>query len=432
LDLLKDSGGALSCRSCELNPSPLAPSELRFSWRVNGLLVAETLMYTSKLAQCLKLLSSSQRHRRAHNLMNSHHEYLESKHVASSVLIHVHEMLGTQLALWILAVALATLVIFPVKLAAQPTPPQDITGGARLIFGPTQNPSSKSSSKRAQTPVQREQVNDALALGNAARDRNPPDFASAEKAYRLAWKLNPFDPRPYVGLGNLYMDQRKFAEAAKAYQDAIHFGAMERRSGSGSVAAAEISTTDGVNTFAQWHAYRGMALLGEQNLRKAEHELIDAIVMDPSKAEWRAGLGYCLFLQERFTEAADAYKKASELQPNNDTYKQLLKEAQTKSKLSSAKDAAIRKQLEGTDWETHLEPAKGNFTCHLLPRNSVVCTLDDRVEYANLTWRVQDGLLQLIRIATNERFCTGPIKSNEIRLRCFVNNEETEAVWRKP
>jgi hypothetical protein len=53
------------------------------------------------------------------------------------------------------------------------------------------------------------------------------------------------------------------------------------------------------------------------------------------------------------------------------------------------------------------------------------------VEYANLTWRVQDGLLQLIRIATNERFCTGPITANEIRLRCFVNNEETEAVWRK-
>jgi len=364
--------------------------------------------------------------------MNSHHEYLESKTVAPSVFIHVHEMLSSQLALWVLAVALATLVMFPGTLAAQPNPPQDITGGARLIFGPTQNPQAKSSKQLAQTSAKREQVNDALALGNAARDRKPPDLASAEKAYRLAWKLNPFDPRPYVGLGNLYMDQHKYSEAAKAYQDALHFGAMERRSGSGSVASADISTTDDLSTLAQWHAYRGMALLGEQNLRKAEKELIDAIAMDPSKAEWRAGLGYCLFMQQRFTEAADSYKKASELQPNNDKYKQLLKEAQTKSKLSSSKDAAFRKQLEGTAWETQLEPAKGNFTCHLLPRNSVVCTLDDRVEYANLTWRVQDGLLQLIRIATNERFCTGPITTNEIRLRCFVNNEETEAVWRKP
>ena len=362
--------------------------------------------------------------------MNSHHENLKSKSVAPSVLIHVHEMLSSQLALWVLAIAVATLVMFPATLAAQP--PQDITGGARLIFGPTQNPAAKSSSQVAQTSAKREQVNDALALGNAARDRKPPDFVSAEKAYRLAWKLNPLDPRPYVGLGNLYMDQRKFAEAAKAYQDAIHFGAMERRSGSGSGVPADTLPTDGLSTLAQWHAYLGMALLVEQNLRKAEKELIDAIGMDPSKAEWRAGLGYCLFMQGRFTEAADAYKKASELQPDNDKYKQLLEEAQTKSKLSSSKDAAIRKQLEGTAWETQLEPAKGNFTCNLLPRNAVVCTLDDRVEYANLTWRVQDGLLQLIRIATNERFCTGPITTNEIRLRCFVNNEETPAVWRKP
>ena len=368
--------------------------------------------------------------------MNSHQKYLESKNVASSVLIHVHEMISSHLALWVLTIV--TLVMFPVTLAAQPNPPQDIIGGARLIFGTTKNPQAKPSNQRAQTSAQREQVNDALALGNAARDRKPPDFASAEKAYRLAWKLNPFDPRPYVGLGNLYMDQRKFGEAAKAYQDAIHFGAMERRSGSGRAAAtvssaARVRPTDGLTTLAQWHAYRGMALLGEENLRKAEKELIDAIAMDPGKAEWRAGLGYCLFMQERFSEAVDAYKKAGELQSNNDRYKQLLKEAQTKSKLSSSKDATIRKQLEGTVWETHFEPAKGNGTCRLLATNAVECTLtDDWLQYPNLSWRVEDGFLHLIRSATAERSCVGRIKDNEIRLRCLVNKEETEVVWRRP
>lgn len=358
-------------------------------------------------------------------MMNSH----QSKNVTPSVHIHVHEMLSGQLALWVLS--LATLVILPVTLAAQPNPPQDIIGGAQLIFGTTKNPQPRSSNQIAQTSAKREQVNDALALGNAARDRKPPDLASAEKAYRLAWKLNPFDPRPYVGLGNLYMDQRKFAEAAKAYQDAIHFGAMERRSGSGTEVPSD--TADGLTTtLAQWHAYRGMALLGE-NLRQAEIELIDAIAMDPRKAEWRAGLGYCLFMQERFTEAADAYKKASELQPNNDKYKQLLKEAQTKSTLSSSKDAAVRQQLEGTVWQTYFEPAKGNGTCRLLANSAVECTLtDDRLQYPNLSWRVEDGFLHLIRSATKERSCVGRIQDNEIRLKCLVNKEATDVVWRKP
>ena len=39
-------------------------------------------------------------------------------------------------------------------------------------------------------------VEDALELGNSARDAEPPRYEDAEKAYRLAAKLDYHDPRP--------------------------------------------------------------------------------------------------------------------------------------------------------------------------------------------------------------------------------------------
>src|SRR4029453_12287366 len=203
-----------------------------------------------------------------------------------------------------LALAIGFMLTLQGSAAAQPAP-QDIIGGARLIFGSMKNPATAregdATSRRSATASLNEKVNDALALGNAAQNRKPPDQSSAEKAYLLAWKLNPSDPRPYVGLGNLYMDQRKYAEAAKAYQDAIHFGSMGALSGRGSITnRIGTSVTPERAALAQWHAYRGMALLAE-NPRRAERSLTDAVAMDPRKAEWRAGLVACLFFQERFT-----------------------------------------------------------------------------------------------------------------------------------
>lgn len=330
----------------------------------------------------------------------------------------------------ILKFYLATFILFAVLIAApqQIAAQQDITGGARLIFGTRPaNPSAKARSRG--TTANNDQVDDALALGNAARDRNPPDLDSAETAYRLAWKLNPFDPRPYVGLGNVYMDRHKFAEAAKAYQQAIRWGSSSGRGVVNSDGESPVGNRE--DPAAQWHAYLGAAALGEQNLRKAENELRDAIAMDPRKAEWRAGLGYSLFLQDRFTEAVRSYQAAIDLQ-SDDKYKRLLSDAQSKAGVASAQDSAIRKQLENSVWETDFGAAKTKGTCKLVATKAIECSfVDDEIKYSTLKWELQDGLLQLIHPTTDIRVCIARSGKEKIQLKCFVNDAKSERLWQR-
>ena len=66
-----------------------------------------------------------------------------------------------------------------------------------------------------------EDVEDAIEAGNNARDRKPPDYVEAERAYKLATKLAPNDERSFEGLGNIYFDQQRNEEAVAAYRRAI-------------------------------------------------------------------------------------------------------------------------------------------------------------------------------------------------------------------
>jgi tetratricopeptide (TPR) repeat protein len=71
-----------------------------------------------------------------------------------------------------------------------------------------------------------QELEDAIAAGNDARSSDPPNYAEAEKAYRLAAKIDPEDSRPYEGLGNIFIDQRKYAEALVAYEQAVKAGSQ--------------------------------------------------------------------------------------------------------------------------------------------------------------------------------------------------------------
>ncbi|HKN84110.1 MAG TPA: hypothetical protein VJW17_11765, partial [Pyrinomonadaceae bacterium] len=99
---------------------------------------------------------------------------------------------------------------------------RDITGGAALVFRAPQNPTVNLSSsggatgggrvKTVRKPPVRQQ-DTILARANAARSAAKPRYDEAEQQYRLAAQVAPDDARGFAGLGNVFVDQGRFAEA---------------------------------------------------------------------------------------------------------------------------------------------------------------------------------------------------------------------------
>jgi tetratricopeptide (TPR) repeat protein len=104
---------------------------------------------------------------------------------------------------------------------------RDITGGAALIFRTPQSPAVHMTGGqgtmgggrvRSRRPQVRQQ-DKIIARANAARSASKP--SEAEEQYKLATKIAPDDARAFAGLGNVYVDQGRFGEAVTAYQQAI-------------------------------------------------------------------------------------------------------------------------------------------------------------------------------------------------------------------
>lgn len=233
-------------------------------------------------------------------------------------------------------------------------PSQDVMGGASLIFiARPKNPPVRPKSTRAkeQQPSQpnstdkptnsngnpaangemSDEVEDALALGNSARDAEPPRYQDAEKAYRLATKLNDRDPRPYLGLANLWYDQKNYEAAAKMYREAT-----ERMKPKKSLIMGAFGIKTTGQDMSHWttlkesgeaHAYLGSALLQARMFVEAEAELRTATFENSKDAQLYALLGYSFFQQKKYEEATEALKKALEILPGNEAYKQLLDES---------------------------------------------------------------------------------------------------------
>lgn len=332
-----------------------------------------------------------------------------------------------------LMISLLITIAAPIHASQNPSRP-DITGGAALIFNRPENPKSRSrdeetSKQRSSKDEKNDQVEDAIELGNAARDRKPPDFESAEKAYRLASKLNPRDARPYVGLGNIFWDQRRFAEAAKAYREAVRFmypkTALWSRVLVGStvgIARADPYHISGV----QIRVYLAATLLEEQNAGAAERELRATQFANSDKPEWHALLGYSLSIQGRHSEAAESYKRAVELAPLNSKYKELFEAANANSRRASANDPQIRTQLQNTSWQIRdatNSTIKG--ACKLTAKASLECSAG--VPFAKALWTVRDGLIEIKKV--NDRFssCIGQMRGDSIEVRCYES--DASDVW---
>ena len=236
---------------------------------------------------------------------------------------------------------------------------QDIRGGVSLIFQHHNPPvrrrqdskrsakqavpntlrsdqSTESSSKSLQDQVTNGAVEEALALGNSARDDKPPRFQDAERLYRLAAKLNPKDPRPHIGLGNVFYDQKRYAEAAEAYRKALATGppkeiarvtSIDRRRPVESRSSESQDIKRQRELSAQSRAYLGDSLLQQGNLLEAGLEFGFATLEDPENAQWHALYGYTLFAQGKYSRAADALKRAVRIDPQNTAYQELLRQS---------------------------------------------------------------------------------------------------------
>jgi tetratricopeptide (TPR) repeat protein len=204
-------------------------------------------------------------------------------------------------------------------------------------------PATTTSSSTSATDNQQkeEMIEDAIALGNSARDANPPRYDDADRAYKLAAKLEPKDPRPYIGLGNILYDQKNYANAAEAYLKALHLGVPKEVSRAGKLPkGVSFSMAPpppyrifiNSNQGGELHAYVGTSLIQNGDWANAESEFMKAIAQEneaqiTKHAEWYASLGYSLLQQKRYEAASTRFREAIQLDPAKEEYKELLQQA---------------------------------------------------------------------------------------------------------
>ncbi len=135
------------------------------------------------------------------------------------------------------------------------------------------------------------QLEDALSLADDARAAGRNE--SAERGYLLAAKLSPNDPRPYLGLGHTYYNQKKYPEAEKSY-----------------ARAASLSKGD-----SEPYARLAFTYTEMQRLDEALAMARRAITAQPDNYYGYLAVGYVLSLQHSYTEAERAYRKSVSVAP---------------------------------------------------------------------------------------------------------------------
>ncbi|HUE81192.1 MAG TPA: tetratricopeptide repeat protein [Pyrinomonadaceae bacterium] len=281
-----------------------------------------------------------------------------------------------------------------------------------------------------------DKVEDALALGNSARSTKPPRYADAERAYRLAAKLGPRDPRPYIGLANVYSDQRRFKEATAAYMKALELvkvrqarGFMARRPARRPAASETAPPPRSVVTQpspaprvnyggernGEWLAYLGAALLQQGEFGRAGFEFKKAILQDPENAQWHALRGHSLLAQKRYAEAIASFEDALKLEPGYAGYKELLDQTSSEQTKALRQDSALVQTLEDKSWEITSE-RHGRTVCMLTAEGKMTCTSGNTPERAGL-WKVEGGLLHTYTVE-GDTHCAGGISDGRGTLFC--------------
>jgi len=172
----------------------------------------------------------------------------------------------------------------------------DPVGGAALIFRKPENPALRGSGgsssntatgrrTRASVPQSKIVAQDKIiARGNAARSAATPRYSEAEIEYKLAAREDPKDPRAHAGLGNVYLDQGRFAKAVEAYQQAIKVQA----------------------DYVPAYQPLGYSLARLNRHAEATDTFKQALLYDANNAEVYNNLAFALVHAERYPEAVEA------------------------------------------------------------------------------------------------------------------------------
>ena len=179
-----------------------------------------------------------------------------------------------------------------------------IVGGAGASAGATMKLPSKKPSRptsgnttkprtgtRPTAPDNSAQMEDALTLADDARAAGRDE--AAERGYLLASKLMPSDPRPYLGLGHIYYDQKKFPDAERFY-----------------IRAASLARGDGEPYARLAFTYSEMNRLDEALAAGRR-----AVAAEPDNFYGYLALGYVQFLRKSYVEAEASYRKSVSLAP---------------------------------------------------------------------------------------------------------------------
>jgi tetratricopeptide (TPR) repeat protein len=258
---------------------------------------------------------------------------------------------------------------------------RDITGGAAMIFRAPKDPVVHVATnvqgtvgggkiKNRQPKPSAPKQDSIIARANAARSAPQPRYAEAEEQYRIAMQIAPDDARSFAGLGNVFVDQKRFAEAVAAYQQALKvnpgytqaylplafsLAALSRFPQTiklepqnpevfNNLSAAYNQLNrfqDGVEASSQAikllgdtgqaytqgfqerkevlsYAYKnlGNAFNGMQRYEEAAVALKRAAEIEPTNVAAQFNLGLTLYNAGRYSEAIEAYKEAIKLRPN--------------------------------------------------------------------------------------------------------------------
>ena len=255
---------------------------------------------------------------------------------------------------------------------------RDIVGGAALIFRKPENPpvgGGRVTDRHPRRPTSKAQ-DQIIARGNAARSAPTPRYSEAEREYRQAATVDPMDARAYAGLGNVYIDQGRFADSVDQYQKAVklrddytdafmplgyalvrlnrysdaiatynqtlalepdnpeihnnlsyiynHTNQYNEAIDSSQRAITLLGVTgqaykQGYQTRDQVlsHAYKnlGNAYSGLKRYNEAAEALKQATVIEPKNAAAHFNLGLTLYTGGRYSEAIEAYKEVVKLRP---------------------------------------------------------------------------------------------------------------------